>query len=68
MVTGMALAVAVSLAAQAPAGHPVHHYILEIYALNAKLGLPPEATREQFTAALVGKILSRGTSYGKATP
>ncbi|HEX4998720.1 MAG TPA: YbhB/YbcL family Raf kinase inhibitor-like protein [Terriglobia bacterium] len=51
-----------------PAGHPAHHYTIEIYALNAKLGLPATASRDEFNAALNGKIVARGTYFGKATP
>jgi Raf kinase inhibitor-like YbhB/YbcL family protein len=53
-----------------PAGHSAHHYTIEIYALSSKLDLPAGATRDQVTAALAmpGKVVARGTYFGKATP
>jgi Raf kinase inhibitor-like YbhB/YbcL family protein len=53
---------------QPPGGHPPHHYLLEIYALNAKLGLASGASRDEFQAALAGKIIGRGAYYGIAKP
>ena len=51
-----------------PAGHPVHHYVLELYALDNKLGLPATATRAEVMAAMNGHIVSRGAYYGKFKP
>jgi Raf kinase inhibitor-like YbhB/YbcL family protein len=51
-----------------PAGHPVHHYVLELYALDAKLGLPATATRADVMAALSGHVVARGAYYGKFKP
>src|SRR6188474_3459220 len=43
----------------APAGPRYHHYIFEVYALNANLDIPPASTREAFYAALVGKVVGK---------
>jgi len=49
-------------------GTPVgrtHHYVFEVYALNAKLGLPPTATRAEVLAAMTGKIVGKGVYVGR---
>jgi len=51
-----------------PAGHPAHHYIIEIYALDTKLNLPATATRAEFIAAIDTHIVARGAYYGKFKP
>ena len=51
-----------------PAGHPAHHYILEFYALSAKLDLPANTSRNDLLAAMASKTVARGTYYGLATP
>jgi Raf kinase inhibitor-like YbhB/YbcL family protein len=55
--------------AAAPLSGPAHHYAYEIYALNAKLDIPavgqaPVATEAAVRAAMVGKILGKGTFIG----
>jgi Raf kinase inhibitor-like YbhB/YbcL family protein len=47
-----------------PAGR-THHYVFEVYALNAKLGLPPTATRAEVLAALQGKVVGKGVYVGR---
>ena len=48
-----------------PAGRPRgHHYTFEIYALNAKLGLPANTSRADLMAAMNGKVLSKGVYIG----
>jgi Raf kinase inhibitor-like YbhB/YbcL family protein len=47
-----------------PAGR-THHYVFEVYALNAKLGLPPTATRAEVMAALAGKVVGKGVYVGR---
>jgi phosphatidylethanolamine-binding protein (PEBP) family uncharacterized protein len=47
-----------------PEGHGDHHYTLELYALNAKLGLPSSASRQELLNAMNGKILSKGVYIG----
>ena len=51
-----------------PAGHPYHHYIFEIYALNAMLDVPAGATRADVEKAMEGKIIARGAYVGRAKP
>ena len=53
----------------APATGPAHHYVFEIYALDAPIdvpavGQPPPLTRAAVEAAMAGKIRARGTLVG----
>ena len=53
----------------APAAGPAHHYLFQIYALDANLDVPavgqsPPLTRAAVEAAMVGKIRARGTLVG----
>ena len=53
----------------APASGPPHHYVFEIYALDAPIdvpavGQPPPLTRAAVETAMVGKIRARGTLVG----
>lgn len=48
-----------------PAGAPYHHYIFQLYALNAMLDLPATATRAEVEKAIDGKIIARGAYTGK---
>jgi Raf kinase inhibitor-like YbhB/YbcL family protein len=53
----------------APASGPAHHYLFEIYALDAAIDVPavgqsPPLTRAAVEAAMVGKIRARGTLVG----
>jgi Raf kinase inhibitor-like YbhB/YbcL family protein len=41
-----------------------HRYFFKIYALNAKLNLPPRATKFQVEAAMQGRIVGRGELIG----
>jgi len=52
----------------AAAGAP-HHYVFEIFAIDAPIDVPavgqsPQATRAAVAAALAGKIRARGTLVG----
>jgi Raf kinase inhibitor-like YbhB/YbcL family protein len=47
-----------------PAGHGDHHYTFEIYALNAKLGLPATTSRQDLLAAMNGKVIAKGVYIG----
>jgi Raf kinase inhibitor-like YbhB/YbcL family protein len=51
-----------------PPGHPFHHYIFEVYALNANLDVPAGATRADVEKAMEGKIIARGAYVGRAKP
>lgn len=44
----------------AGAAGPYHHYTFELFALDTKLDLGPEATRDQVVAAMQGHILGKG--------
>ena len=44
----------------APAPGPYHHYTFILYALDEKLSLGPDATREQVEMAMNGHILAKG--------
>lgn len=48
----------------APAG-PYHHYTFELYALDTKLDLGPDATRDQIVNAMQGHILGKGVLVGR---
>ena len=49
----------------APAGPRYHHYIFEVYALNANLDLPRASTREAFYAAMDGKVVGKSAYVGR---
>jgi len=51
-----------------PAGHPYHHYVFTVYALNSTLDVPAGAMRSDIEAAMKGKIVARGTIVGRAKP
>jgi Raf kinase inhibitor-like YbhB/YbcL family protein len=42
-----------------------HHYTFELYALDSKLDLGPDATRDQVVAAMQGHILGKGVLVGR---
>lgn len=48
----------------APPGHGDHHYTFELFALNAKLGLPDTATRADLLNAMNGKVIAKGVYIG----
>ncbi len=48
----------------APPGHGDHHYTFEIFALNAKLGLPASTSRADLMAAMNGKVVAKGVYIG----
>ena len=47
-----------------PPGHGDHHYTIEVYGLNAKLGLPASTSRADLMNAMNGKVLSKGVYIG----
>jgi Raf kinase inhibitor-like YbhB/YbcL family protein len=49
----------------APAAGPHHHYTFELFALDTKLDLGPEATREDVLKAMNGHILGKGVLVGR---
>ena len=48
-----------------PPAPRTHHYVFEVYALNAKLDLPATATRAEVMAALQGKVVGKGVYVGR---
>lgn len=49
----------------APPAGPYHHYTFELFALDTKLDLGPDATRDQVVSAMQGHILGRGILVGR---
>jgi Raf kinase inhibitor-like YbhB/YbcL family protein len=49
----------------APAGPRYHHYVFEVYALNANLGLPAASSREDVYKAMAGKVLAKAIYVGR---
>lgn len=49
----------------APAGPRYHHYVFELYALNAMLDLPETATRDELLAAMEGKVVGKSAYVGR---
>jgi Raf kinase inhibitor-like YbhB/YbcL family protein len=49
----------------APAGPRYHHYVFELYALNANLDLPPTAGRDELLKAMAGKIVAKSAYVGR---
>src|SRR5581483_11161515 len=48
----------------APAAGPNHHYTFELYALDTKLDLTPDATRADVLKAINGHILAKAVMVG----
>jgi Raf kinase inhibitor-like YbhB/YbcL family protein len=48
----------------APAG-PYHHYIFELYALDTKLDLTPQATREDVLKAMDGHVVTKASMFAR---
>ncbi|MGD0438237.1 MAG: YbhB/YbcL family Raf kinase inhibitor-like protein [Bryobacteraceae bacterium] len=49
----------------APAAGPDHHYTFELFALDIKLDLGPDATRADVLKAIDGHILGKGVLVGR---
>lgn len=49
----------------APPGPRDHHYVFELYALNATLDLPPTAGRAELLAAMAGKVVAKAAYVGR---
>ena len=49
----------------APAGPRYHHYVFELYALNANLDLPNTASRPELLKAMEGKIVAKAAYVGR---
>jgi Raf kinase inhibitor-like YbhB/YbcL family protein len=49
----------------APAGPRYHHYVFELYALNANVDLPTTAGRDELLKAMEGKIVAKSAYVGR---
>jgi Raf kinase inhibitor-like YbhB/YbcL family protein len=49
----------------APPGPRYHHYVFEVYALNAKLDLPSTAGRAELLEAMKGKTVAKAAYVGR---
>jgi Raf kinase inhibitor-like YbhB/YbcL family protein len=49
----------------APAPGPYHHYTFELYALDTRLDLGPDATRAEVLKAINGHILAKAVTEGR---
>lgn len=49
----------------APPAGPYHHYTFELFALDTKLDLGPDATRDEVLAAMQGHILGKAVLEGR---
>ncbi len=49
----------------APAAGPYHHYTFELFALDTKLALGPDATQSDVLKAMDGHILGKGILVGR---
>ena len=49
----------------APANAPEHHYTFELFALDTKLDLGPDASRDDVMKAIDGHILSKAVWEGR---
>jgi Raf kinase inhibitor-like YbhB/YbcL family protein len=49
----------------APPGPRYHHYVFELYALNANLDLPDTASRDDLLKAMDGKIVAKSAYVGR---
>jgi len=48
-----------------PAQNPYHHYTMELYALDDKLSLGPDATRDQVIDGMKGHIVGKAVLVGR---
>jgi Raf kinase inhibitor-like YbhB/YbcL family protein len=44
---------------------PIHHYLFEFYALDTKLDLPANTTREDLLKAMDGHVIGKAAWYGR---
>ena len=49
----------------APAGPRYHHYVFELYALDAMLSLPAASGRAELLSAMDGKVLGKAAYVGR---
>jgi Raf kinase inhibitor-like YbhB/YbcL family protein len=53
------------LAPGAAAAGPYHHYLFQLYALDSRLSLGPDATRDDLLKAMDGHVLGKGVLEGR---
>jgi Raf kinase inhibitor-like YbhB/YbcL family protein len=44
---------------------PIHHYVFEFYALDTKVDLPANTTREELMKAMDGHVVGKAAYYGR---
>jgi Raf kinase inhibitor-like YbhB/YbcL family protein len=44
---------------------PIHHYLFEFYALDTKLDLPANCTRDELLKAMDGHVIGKAAYYGR---
>lgn len=44
---------------------PIHHYLFEFYALDTKLDLPANTTRDELLKAMDGHVIGKAAYYGR---
>jgi phosphatidylethanolamine-binding protein (PEBP) family uncharacterized protein len=44
---------------------PLHHYVFEFYALDTKLDLPANTTREDLLKAMEGHVIGKAAWFGR---
>ena len=44
---------------------PIHHYVFEFYALDTKLDLPANTTREDLLKAMDGHVIGKAAWFGR---
>jgi hypothetical protein len=44
---------------------PIHHYVVEFYALDTKLDLPASTTRDELLKAMDGHVLGKAAWFGR---
>jgi phosphatidylethanolamine-binding protein (PEBP) family uncharacterized protein len=49
----------------APAGPRYHHYVFELYALNANLDIPQTSSRDDLIKAMQGKTVAKAAYVGR---
>jgi Raf kinase inhibitor-like YbhB/YbcL family protein len=49
----------------APPGPRYHHYVFELYALNATLDLPTTSMRDDLLKAMAGKVVAKAAYVGR---
>jgi Raf kinase inhibitor-like YbhB/YbcL family protein len=49
----------------APSAGPYHHYTWELYALDTKLDLTPDATRAEVLKAMDGHVVAKAAMFGQ---